>query len=317
MVYLDTSHFDILSRVMENRPNAFLEFISAWKQNQFVLALTKVHVEEIMALSHAESRDVRFALLEHFIPFQYESENFFEREVLIELSRKGLVLPTDGEVSLRSKFFVDGVKSREQLLEIKAAHSVLRPIHVLMNKAHRVSWQAAGQAKPSKGKQPRTTDLSGRIFGKLFYWFTGLFGLNEPSWSSRGLSLSRFMQDFSFRLKVKFAIRSKLGVKVLDNTSSKTALDTLSITDCKGLWLRQEVEEKLKRANDFDVSNERDLDHVQYYPYVDLFLTDKRIINKLGQVTANHKDLVWLTELQPPLHTRDTLESLTGALFTE
>lgn len=317
LIYLDTSHFDVLCREMEKRPKRFREFMSAWNENDYVLALTKVHVEEIIALSRPESVDLRFALLERFVPFRYESENFFEREVLIELWQKGLVLPAVGHNPSQTKMFFEGVESREQLLDMKAAYNILRalPFHSMMNKANRLSWQAAADAKRSKGKEPRTSDIRDRTFGKLFFRFTRLFGLDEPRQRTRGVRLSQFLRTFSFRLKVKFAIRNKLGIKVLDNSRSRAALEGLSVNDCKGLWLRAEVEERLKLSGDFSPNNERDLDHVQYYPYVDVFLSDKRIIDKLGQVSKEYKSVLWLQDSRKLQRTSNTLESMMSALF--
>jgi hypothetical protein len=87
------------------------------------------------------------------------------------------------------------------------------------------------------------------------------------------------------------------------------------LEDCKGLWLRNEVEKNLFRANDFDPNNEYDLNNIQYLPYVDVFLTDKRIFETTQQV-LRRKDLLESLKNSPlPKKIPNTIDSLEDAIF--
>lgn len=317
LIYLDTSHLDTLAREYRLNARRVDKFIALWRENDYMLAVSKVHFEETMGLKFSESIDSRFDLLEAILPFRYEPDNFFEREIVLALHAKGFVLKSESSDDTITRFFSLSVSSSQELQTIKMAFNAIRNIGVykMMAAAKRASWKANAEGQTRRSKQPRTEDLSRRFFGRLFFKFTGAFGSEEPKFGERRKTLASFLEQFHFRLRVKFTLRNLFGVSVLNKQLDKSVVNQLTISDCKGLWLRNEVERCLKWAGDFESSNENDLNHLQYLPYVDIFMSDKRIIDKLNQVFKQNKSVEWLEALNEPLKAKNTLESLEAALF--
>ena len=92
--------------------------------------------------------------------------------------------------------------------------------------------------------------------------------------------------------------------------------DKISIEDCPGKWLEQQVEHQLEISGDFETSNQLDIKHISYLPYVDILITDKRIVDKTIQVFRNKDLLDSLRTVTLPKKVSNSIESLENALFS-
>ena len=91
LTYLDTSNLILLSQEKQNNPIRFKDFLNKWRENKNILALSQIHLIELLQAKFQTTRIAHFELLKHFLPFKYESENFFEREIMLVLSNSGFL----------------------------------------------------------------------------------------------------------------------------------------------------------------------------------------------------------------------------------
>lgn len=139
LIYLDTSHFSLLTDVFKSNPNNFYCFIEKWKKAKYVLALSKTHIEEIMPLT-PETKDLRFSTLREFIPFKYENENFFQREISLTLFKRGLLQISEEDRTTSLSIFAGEILGNNDLELLKNTHNlikapgyiVLRPLQIEM-----------------------------------------------------------------------------------------------------------------------------------------------------------------------------------------
>ncbi len=320
LVYLDTSHFDLLAKEYASNTEGIRKFLARWHDNEVVLALSKVHLEEMMRSEYPDSINKRFVFLKAVLPIRYESVNFFEREIYSVLFLKGLLIQKNVE-NLGKNFFTSTVSNEADLALLHQSYLAIRKIGIfrMMAAANRKSWGANAQSDQGKtnGKArfKKSAGFMGRVFAWMFFALTGLFGIERPDEKNIGRAMDRTLDELYFRLKVKFTLSNRQGISIFDKRYEKSIVKNLRLAECKGLWLRNNVEKRLKRAHDFDSSNENDLNHVQYFPYVDIFLSDRRIVDKIGQVIRSEKEVLWLQQKNPPIKTSYSLESLERALF--
>ena len=105
-----------------------------------------------------------------------------------------------------------------------------------------------------------------------------------------------------------------LGIE--DDASIARIKSVVPLTRCPGHWLAREVELQIRYAeHEQDPSNAFDLDHVKYFPYVDLFFTDKRIANYIRAAlrTSTNSEL---TSLASAISIPNELSALTAALVS-
>jgi hypothetical protein len=71
----------------------------------------------------------------------------------------------------------------------------------------------------------------------------------------------------------------------LSEQDAIAAAAALNPVDCPGWWLAMQIHREMRFAEPEPTpSNAYDLDHLFYYPYVDLFFTDKRVATYIRQV---------------------------------
>ena len=66
LVYLDTSHFDMLERLCHKDLARFARFIERWTMSDHFLALTLEHAQELAQLSEETSRQRRLNVIYQF-----------------------------------------------------------------------------------------------------------------------------------------------------------------------------------------------------------------------------------------------------------
>ncbi len=150
----------------------------------------------------------------------------------------------------------------------------------------------------------------GTIGKKLFAKFIGV-ELNSKG--NQRKTIESLLEDFRFKTQVKSTLKSKFEER--DKSTIQTILTNVDLQDCKGLWLSNEVEKNLLKANDFDPNNEYDLNNVQYLPYVEIFLTDKRIFETTQQVLRRKDLLHSLKNTSLPKKIPKKIDSLESAIF--
>lgn len=94
----------------------------------------------------------------------------------------------------------------------------------------------------------------------------------------------------------------------------EAAVALLTLGDCPGYWLSEMVEREIRFAEPTPAaSNAFDLLHVHYYPYVDVFFTDKRMAEYINRVRERSSD-ARLTSKVPAVAVPDTIDAIQRAL---
>ncbi len=96
-IYLDTSNLALLTRIRENDPIRFQNFLNEWNYRKYILALSNAHFFEIMRHNSQEERKARFDLIESFIPVRLE-QRLSENEVILALLQKGAIIQKGASV---------------------------------------------------------------------------------------------------------------------------------------------------------------------------------------------------------------------------
>lgn len=160
LVYLDTSNFSLLSDVKVSQEKKYYEFVEKWENANLTLAFSIAHLDELLRLEQETSRDLRFQILEDFLPFRFENMlsdkeilSFFLENNLFELKFKEMeVFP-----KAFSKIVFD--KNDLDLLRGFDVH-FYREILEQFNFASSYSWQAFSQSHSEKNqKLPRLSDM--------------------------------------------------------------------------------------------------------------------------------------------------------------
>jgi hypothetical protein len=301
---------------MQSNSMGFNKFLVKWRESENILALSQIHLIELLQAKFQNTRNAHFNLLNYLLPLRYESENFFEREVMIALFKKGFLAFQEQDIETSIKIFFKEVRSKDDLELIYDSTNLISQagFYKAFSKANQLSWKAKSGDSFHKTPKPRFSVVEeswlGTIGKKLFAKFIGV-DLNNKR--NQKKTVESLLEDFRFKTQVKSTLKSKF--KERDKSVTQTILSNINLEDCKGLWLRNEVEKNLFRANDFDPNNEYDLNNIQYLPYVDIFLTDKRIFETTQQV-LRRKDLIDpLKNTKLPKRISNTLDSLEKAIF--
>jgi hypothetical protein len=316
LTYLDTSNLILLSQEKQNKSSSFNDFLFRWKENGNVLALSQIHLIELLQAKFQNTRIAHFNLLNDLIPFRYESENFFEREILIALSKKGFINPEGQQIANSLKMFSKEIENQDDPSLIYNSTNLISKIGLYKanSKAIHYSWKAKSSDTIHSTPKPRISKSGKNLLGKFFlYIFAKFVGINLSNKKNQNKTFELVLENFLFKVQVKSTLKSKFGK--IEKAKIKNILSNIDLFDCKGLWLRKEVEKNLIKANDFDPNNEYDLNNIQYLPYVDIFLTDKRIFETTQQV-LRRKDLIDpLKNTKLPKRISNTLDSLEKAIF--
>ena len=181
-------------------------------------------------------------------------------------------------------------------------------------KANKIFWKAKSGDTFHKTPKPKFSNIENNWlgkFGKLI--FAKFIGIDLNDKKNQNKSIELLLEEFHFKTQLKSTFKSQFGN--LENSHIQNILSNIQIQNCKGLWLRKEVEKNLKRANDFDPNNENDLNNIQYLPYVDILLTDKRIVESTKQVLRRKDVLESLKHVSVPKKVANSIDSLEENLF--
>jgi hypothetical protein len=347
LIYLDTSNFSLLTSVKSSEPQKYDDFLKKWKQRNFTLAYTNAHLDELLRLEIADSRDARFKVLEDLLPFRFENRRM-EKEFMLALIAKKIIEPNIGGIDLLPQIFSQRISNTEDLNLLKGFNAdFYRTIIDDYHAASGLSWDASTQGSKSKNdKLPRLSDLSdtttthemmkplidaiesmgdnpvAEIMRKFVdkakqtsyrEAFSELIGANPSNAKTQKKSLDWSLKEFYFGLHFKNFITGVLEVN--DSEEIQRLESLVNLKDCSGFWLSEQVKTQLVLAKDSKASNEKDIKHISHLPYVDVFLTDRRITSATIQVLRK-KDLIEsLKGITQPISVSNNLESLEKALF--
>lgn len=318
LVYLDTSNLILLSKVAKKERDQFESFMHEWRDRHFVLALSQINLVELLRATRSDTRQEHFDLLQYFLPFRFESENFFEREIIRVLLEKGWLKIGVRDTETLTGFFAKEILDSTDLGTIYNAANIISRIGVYKayGKANGLAWNAKASGSYHNSPKPRLRNMDSTLIGKIvtgvFAWF---IGIDSKDSRLRNKTLDDLLEDFRFRVQAKSALRSKFKDEVA--VVLGPLVSKIAIHDCKGLWLRNEVEKNLLKAADYDPNNEYDLDSIQYLPYVDISTADKRIVDKTIQVLRRPTVLDSLRNTSPPRKSANSLEAFGQSLFSE
>jgi hypothetical protein len=316
LTYLDTSHFILLSEENQSNPKRFGEFLSKWHESKNILALSQIHLIELLQAKFQNTRTSHLNLLNNFLPFRYESQNFFEREIMLTLQKKGFLIFKEQDTETSFKIFSSEIKNQSELALIFDSTNLISRagFYKAFSKANKLSWEAKSGGSYHKNPKPRFSGMKGnwlRNFGKNL--FAKFIGIDPSDKRNQNRTIESIMDDFQFKTMLKSALKSQFPE--IDKATIQSISTKINLKDCRGLWLRKEVEKHLFKANDFAPNNEYDLNNIQYLPYVDIFLSDKRIFEVTQQVLRRKDLLEDLKGVSVPLKVSNSIESLENAIF--
>jgi hypothetical protein len=103
LIYLDTSNFSLLSLTKIHEPQKYQDFIAKWKKNNYLLAFTTAHLDELLRAEFPDERETRFKILEDLLPFRFESR-LTDKEFLLAFIEKKLIESRFNDIEV-VKFF--------------------------------------------------------------------------------------------------------------------------------------------------------------------------------------------------------------------
>ncbi len=144
LIYLDTSNLILLSQEMQSNPSRFDKFLVKWRESENILALSQIHLIELLQAKFQNTRTAHFNLLNYLLPLRYESENFFEREVMIGLFKKGFLTFQEQDIETSMKIFSKEVKNKDDLALIYNSTNLITQVgfYKAFSKANQLSWKA-------------------------------------------------------------------------------------------------------------------------------------------------------------------------------
>jgi hypothetical protein len=357
LIYLDTSHIALLTEEWKRDSHKVGKFVEKWRERDYVLALSQIHFAEISEHNSELVRKSRYKFLENLFPIHLESGNFFEKEILLALNRKGLI-----KTNFIIDFFSAKISDKQEfaVLTDTLNNNFFREMFGVMSKAQNFSWEAESLRKFEKNKKLRRLkdipndasfntnftellDILNSYQNEITKELSPIF---KESYQQSFLNINSLIESFaneaeengylstiSKMLEVDISTPKQLNKPVENavkefhfnlivsqtalthNIPKEFILKNISIEDCQSLWLCSKVKDYLIKANDTSPSNEYDLQHIQYLPYVDIFFADKRIVDKTKQVLKNPDLIESLKNLSAPINVSNNIESLERNLF--
>ena len=204
-IYLDTSNFILLSEIKKLDPKRFDEFLLAWEKRDFVLALSNIHLIELLKAKYKSTRIAHFNLLECFLPFGYESDNFFEKEIILALFKRGfLKIDKDSELSI--KCFSKIINNKEDLSTIYNSTNRLSRfgLYSFVSTAQTFAWKANAVNAFYKTPKPRLSDMDKSLWGKIIKGiYTRLTGIEADNKKNNNRSMEYLLDEFKFKTQIK------------------------------------------------------------------------------------------------------------------
>lgn len=128
--------------------------------------------------------------------------------------------------------------------------------------------------------------------------------------------LNKPFDDLANRLLFENSLKFNLSRMLFnDEKDINSIVNKILISDLSGKWLRRKVEYILHKNKDFKPNNELDIKHISHLPYVDILITDKRIVEATTQVLRSNELPDSLKNVSLPKKVSGSIDSLEKALF--
>ena len=347
LIYLDTSNFSLLTSVKGSEPQKYNDFLKKWKQSNLTLAFTIAHLDELLRLDIADSRDARFEVLEDLVPFRFENK-LMDKEFLLAFIEKKIIEPKLCGIDVFPQVFSQNISNTEDLALLKGFDAdFYRTIIDGFHTASGLSWDANTQGSQDKNEKlqrladiqdiPMTPEMMKPIEDiienmgdnpvsdmlrnfvekanqtNVLDAFSEFIGVDSKDAKTLKNPVESLLKNFGFGLHLENFISGVLEVN--DSEEIQRLKLLVNLKDCSGLWLSEQIKTQLVLAKDSKASNEKDLQHISHLPYVDVFLTDRRIASATTQVLRK-KDLIEsLRGITQPISISNNLAALEKALF--
>lgn len=139
--------------------------------------------------------------------------------------------------------------------------------------------------------------------------------LEEKLETASGRFTDELVQEFVFKSTVRHALSEH--VQFGDEVDLENVMRSLRVVECPGTWLKNAVEVQLRKGTaEAASSDEFDLDHIAFLPYVDVMTVDKRIAEFTRQVLSRRNLPESLVGARAPVSAAN-LDELTQAIFGE
>ena len=86
-------------------------------------------------------------------------------------------------------------------------------------------------------------NLGGKIVKRIYSIFTGI---DADDLKNNNRTMEALLDEFKFKTQLQSVLKNRF--KITDSITTKTITDNITVKDCSGLWLRQEVEKNLVKA---------------------------------------------------------------------
>lgn len=352
LVYLDTSNLSLLAETRQKFPEKFHSFLTNWRKQKYILALSEAHIFETTRLDLAATKQARYDLFKEMLPIRFEAEPF-SKEIVSALKRKGIY----------NYFLRDFRFYKLMFLEVKCLANHISALYsnaennyysILVSQSYetaKVLWQDRKLYPKNKNqKVERLRDLPESFPDNFKDFFDTILQASEKLSEINPFATDeiKFLDSRAVEAGFRQAYAEMMGVDITSNSYLNTRTDYLTdklafkvrlkfflsqilyddekninflsskilIEDCPGEWLKRQVENQLCMGDDFDHRNQLDIQHISYLPYVDILITDKRIVSKTEQVFRRQNSLLdSLNNTSLPKKVSNSMDSLENALF--
>lgn len=346
LVYLDTSNFSLLAETQQKSPERLKSFLKMWWEQKCVLALSEANIFEVARNGFNESR---YNLLKEFRPIRFESR-VFPKEIIKAIKSKGIYDFLIRDYDFCRPMFFEVIRAKERLRYL--CDSTKNDYQFLANRSqilNEIIWEMKeNHPLPKDNKKNRFRDLpelasdeQKQYLDEIILFlerdgikhpaidhvrslrsrlekvglqqaFAELAGVNISQESGLNKSFDNFTNRILFENSVKFNL-SRIFYN--DEKYIVSIVNKISIENLPGEWLRRKVEYILHKSGDFKANNELDIKHISHLPYVDILITDKRIVEATAQVFRSKELLPSLRNTTLPKKVSNSMDSLEKALF--
>lgn len=324
LIYLDNSQINALADIRLRTPTVFRRFASAWRDAGLVMALSNVHVVEILQSRHADARTARMDFIMDLAPIQTDLGMEAPFATLLSREVTAWALRQVGDDGSGLAALNIGLPRRlEDTSPLRAVLTIDDDIITALGAAVAASAKAASRpaGQPHVRRRLRDLSIEGRMpkaddvlrrFDDGFPLLaadvaqgvakerTNLERILEASstlsprqafshhvGASASADGSKFTDDLIAVRAARTVLRDALArfLPQVPDADWEDLIEKLELRDLPGTWLSHRVELRVRQAEPADApSNHHDLDHVAHAPYVDVFFADRRMHEYLRQV---------------------------------
>lgn len=346
LVYLDTSNLSLLAETQQKSPERLKSFLKTWRERNYILALSEANIFEIARNGFNESR---YNLLKEFRPIRFEGR-LFPKEIIKALKRKSTYDFNIRNYDFCRPMFHEVICSTQRLHYL--CNSPKNGYQILARRGYElseISWNSKRNYPFNKNnKKVRLRDLSESASTEFKKYLDEIIPFLERDKTDHvGIKQLKFLHSRLNEVGIQQAFAELAGVDITKESNLNKPFDNLadrllfknsvnyflseilyndkeyiaflankiSIEDCPGEWLKQQVEYQLEKSGDFETNNQLDIKHISHLPYVDILMTDKRIVEKTTRIFRSKELLPCLRAFSLPKKISNSMESLEVALF--